>query len=128
VGFGSVERLPAGKSREGTQGTSVTDDGGIAGFSLTSVVIAAALAFVVSGCSEVGFPSVHDMPAPRTDTTLTPDQVKQATDDLVSERDRLNTGSVPSGQPAAPSKAAVAKNASSSVQPAAQGAAAPTPQ
>jgi hypothetical protein len=106
----------------------VTDDGRIAGFSLGTAVIAAAVAFLVSGCSEVGFPSVHDMPAPRTDTTLTPDQVKQATDDLVSERDRLNTGSVPGGQPAAPSNSAVAKNVSSSAQPAAQGAAAPKPQ
>jgi hypothetical protein len=103
----------------------VTDDGRIARFSLGTVVIVAAVALLVSGCSEVGFPSVHDMPAPRTDTTLTPDQVKQATDDLVSERDRLNTGSVPGGQPAAPGNAAAAKKAASSVQPAAQGATAP---
>ena len=33
--------------------------------------------------AEVGFPAVHDMPAPRADTPLTPDQVKQATDDLI---------------------------------------------
>lgn len=31
------------------------------------------------------------MPAARTETTLTPDQVKQATDSLVSERDHLNS-------------------------------------
>jgi hypothetical protein len=31
------------------------------------------------------------MPAARTETTLTPDEVKQATDSLVSEREHLNT-------------------------------------
>jgi hypothetical protein len=66
------------------------------------------VAFLVAGCAEIGFPAVHDMPAPRADTTMTPDQVKQATDDLVSERDRLN-GSLPSAQAAAPSNAPPAK-------------------
>ena len=31
------------------------------------------------------------MPAPRADTPLTPDQVKQATDNLICERDHLST-------------------------------------
>jgi len=49
-------------------------------------------AFLLSGCSDVGFfPPVHDVPGPRADTPLTPDQVKQATDALASERDHLNT-------------------------------------
>jgi hypothetical protein len=56
---------------------------------LGSVAITAAVAFLVSGCSEIGFPAVHDMPGPRTDTTLTPDQIKQATDDLITQRDHL---------------------------------------
>lgn len=51
------------------------------------LALAAALALLVAGCSEIGFPAVHDMPAPRADTPLTPDQVKQATDDLISQRD-----------------------------------------
>ena len=63
------------------------------------MAIAAAAGFLLSGCSDLGsspahdlgYPAVHDMPAPRTDATLTPDQVKQATDDLESQRDRLNT-------------------------------------
>jgi hypothetical protein len=50
-----------------------------------------ALALLVSGCSELGFPAVHDMPAARADTPMTPDQVKQATDDLISQRERLST-------------------------------------
>lgn len=47
----------------------------------------------MAGCSSTDavFPAVHDMPAARTETTLTPDQVKQATDDLVYERNHLNT-------------------------------------
>ena len=31
------------------------------------------------------------MPAPRADTTLTPDEVKQATDNLINQRDHLST-------------------------------------
>jgi len=53
--------------------------------------MAAAAAFLLSACSEVGYPAVHDMPAPRADATLTPDQVKQATDDLISQRQHLDT-------------------------------------
>jgi hypothetical protein len=55
-------------------------------------VLAVAAALAVAGCSaETGFPSVHDMPAPRADTTLTPDEVKAATDSLISQRDQLQT-------------------------------------
>jgi hypothetical protein len=58
---------------------------------LGALAIAAALALLTSGCSEIGFPAIHDMPAPRADAPLTPDQVKQATDDLISQRDHLST-------------------------------------
>ena len=54
-------------------------------------VLAASLACLLAGCAEVGFPAVHDMPSPRADTPLTPDQVKQATDDLVSQREHLQS-------------------------------------
>ncbi len=37
------------------------------------------------------FPAVHDIPPPRTDTPLDAGQVQQATEDLISARDRLNT-------------------------------------
>jgi hypothetical protein len=47
-------------------------------------------AVLLSGCSFDGaFPAVHDMPAARTETLLTPDEVKQSTDNLASDRDRL---------------------------------------
>jgi hypothetical protein len=87
----------------------VNDRGHSTRLSLAILAIAVSVAFLVAGCAEIGFPAVHDMPAPRADTTMTPDQVKQATDDLVSERDRLNTGSLPSAQAAAPSNAPPAK-------------------
>ncbi len=45
---------------------------------------------VASGCSIPStFPAILDNPTPRGDTPMTPDQVKQATDDLVSARKRL---------------------------------------
>jgi hypothetical protein len=36
------------------------------------------------------FPSVHDIPPPRADTPLDANQVQQATEDLISARDRLS--------------------------------------
>jgi hypothetical protein len=51
----------------------------------------AAIVFLLAACSEIGYPAVHDMPGPRADTPLTPDQVKEATDSLISERDHLST-------------------------------------
>jgi outer membrane murein-binding lipoprotein Lpp len=72
--------------------------------------IACAVALLMSGCSsDVMFPAVHDMPAARVDTTMTPDQVKQATDELNCERDHLSTGA----QAAAQSKPADVQRASS---------------
>ncbi len=74
---------------------------------LGALAIAAPVAFLVSGCSEGAlFPAIHDMPAPRADTPLTPDQVKQATDALTSERDHLSTQLQPNSQPATTSSVA----------------------
>lgn len=87
------------------------------------LLAAAAAAFLVSGCSETSFfPAVHDLPAPRADTPLTPDQVKQATDALTSERDRLNTQIPPNPQPAPASSAPTAaqQKPPASTQPVAQ--------
>ena len=56
------------------------------------LAMCAAVAVLASGCSpEVAFPAIHDMPPPRADTPLTPDQVKQATDGLISDRNHLST-------------------------------------
>jgi hypothetical protein len=77
---------------------------------------------LLSGCaSENVFPAVHDMPAARSETKLTPDQIKQATEDLISERDRTEaqaapatTGSIPPKKPAASAQQA-AQPASSDI-------------
>lgn len=88
-----------------------------------TLAVAAAVAFLVSGCSsDMGFPAIHDMPAPRAEAPLTPDQVKQATDALISERDHLSTEAQSNGQPgtaanAAGNAAAGAPHPSSAAQP-----------
>jgi hypothetical protein len=55
-----------------------------------------AIACLVLGACSPGadypslFPSVHDLPPPRSDTPLDRNQVQQATEDLISARDRLS--------------------------------------
>jgi hypothetical protein len=83
-------------------------------FVLGTLAIAAAAALFLSGCSELGFPSVHDMPAPRADTTLTPDQVRQETNDLINDRDHLST----EAQAASPSTPANGQQQKTAPQPA----------
>jgi len=63
---------------------------GILSAPLSAVVMAGLL---LSGCSSPtpGFPAVHDMPPPRADTTLSPDEIKKATDDLLTDREHLST-------------------------------------
>ena len=69
-------------------GTRVTSNRRIAGVACAGLAVATA-AVLLSGCSsDSAFPAVHDMPAARTEMKLTPDQVKQATDDLITDRDR----------------------------------------
>ena len=71
----------------------------IAGLALAG--LAAILAgMTLSGCSSDGvFPAVHDMPAARTETKLTPDEVTQATNDLLYERDRTEAQGQTPAQP-----------------------------
>jgi hypothetical protein len=77
---------------------------------LAAIVGAFTIAVLLGGCSsdvtssspQTAFPAVHDMPAPRPEPPLSPEQVKQATDDLITERDHLNGTAHP--QPAAAAK------------------------
>lgn len=73
--------------------------------------MAAVAAMLLSGCSpEVGLPAVHDMPPPRAETPLSPDQIKQATDELANERDHLSAAAQAESQPKpTPGKKAVAE-------------------
>jgi hypothetical protein len=81
--------------------------------------LAAIVCLILAACSPGAdypslFPSVHDIPPPRTDTPLDTNQVQQATEDLISARDRLT----------AEAQGAQAKNSTSSaVKPAAKSAA-----
>jgi len=80
---------------------------------------------LLSGCSsDSAFPAVHDMPAARTEMKLTPDEVKQATDNLISDRDRTEA-KAGAAQPAATNGPATTgsipqKKSAASAQPAAQ--------
>src|ERR1700740_588737 len=57
--------------------------------------LAAIVCLVLTACSPGAdypslFPSVHDIAPPRADTPLDANQVQQATEDLISVRDRLS--------------------------------------
>ena len=58
------------------------------------VALAVFACLVLAACSPGAeypslFPSVHDIPPPRADTPLDSNQVQQATEDLITARDRL---------------------------------------
>ncbi|MGA9428644.1 MAG: hypothetical protein WBV65_03835 [Xanthobacteraceae bacterium] len=77
-----------------------------------AVIVPAAVA--LSGCSPVAdypslFPAVHDMPPPRTDTPMDANQVQQATEDLITDRNRLSAEAQGSAQSAAGPVAATKK-------------------
>jgi hypothetical protein len=59
------------------------------------------------------------MPAARTEMKLTPDEVKQATDDLISQRDKTEANAQGNAQPATTGSIPPKKSAASA-QPAAQ--------
>jgi hypothetical protein len=106
---------------------------GLAPFSVAiGLAVAVASCLAVSACSPgvdypTLFPAVHDMPPPRADATLDAQQVQQATEDLISDRNRLNS-EAQSGQskapldlapksPKAPNSAAAAKKAAAKGPP-----------
>jgi len=69
------------------------------------LAVGAAAFLLIAGCSSSSgpglFPAVLDRPAQREDTPLSPDQVKQATDNLIAERNRLCAEAAANGNPAA---------------------------
>ena len=83
---------------------------------LAAALIAVAAALAVSGCSPGAdypslFPAVHDMPPPRSDTTMDPLQVQQATEDLITERNHLSAGTQSPQQGSQAGNAPAAANA-----------------
>jgi hypothetical protein len=81
------------------------------------LALGASIAVLVAGCSPgADYPAILDRPAPRADQTMNPDQVKQATDALISDRTRLSTDAQ-AGQQAAQQQAS-APAATGSTRPA----------
>jgi len=65
------------------------------GIAPTLVAFLGAYCLILSACSPVAnypslFPAIHDTPPPRSETPLDSVQVQQATEDLISARDRLS--------------------------------------
>lgn len=95
---------------------------------MASVALAA---LALSGCSPGAdypsiFPAVHDMPPPRADTPMDPNQVQQATEDLITDRNRLSAeaqgGAQSSGGLAAVTKKPPAADGSGAVSGGGNGA------
>ena len=65
----------------------------VAARAVAGLAIGTSIAALVAACSPgADYPSILDKPAPRADQTMNPDQVKQATDALISDRNRLSGG------------------------------------
>ena len=100
---------------------------------LAFVVLAAVSCLVITACSPGAdypslFPSVHDIPPARTDATLNSNQVQQATEDLISARDRLSSeaqGAQGKNPTNSPTKAVAKPSANSPANSAAKSSAKP---
>ena len=72
---------------------SLRNRGTVAARVVAGLALGASIAALVAACSPgADYPSILDKPAPRADQTMNPDQVKQATDALISDRNRLSSG------------------------------------
>ena len=76
---------------------------GVRVVAILALIAPAALA--MSGCSPVSypslFPSVEEAPPQRTDTPMDANQIQQATEDLITDRNRLSAETQGGDQPAA---------------------------
>ena len=86
---------------------------------VAGLALSAAIAALLAACSPgADYPSILDKPAPRADQTMNPDQVKQATDALISDRSRLSAGSTQAPQQAsAPATTGSTRPAGSTAKP-----------
>jgi hypothetical protein len=85
---------------------------------VAGLALGASIAALLAACSPgADYPSILDKPAPRADQTMNPDQVKQATDALISDRTRLSTDAQ-AGQQQAGQQQASAPAATGSTRPA----------
>jgi hypothetical protein len=59
---------------------------------IAGLALGALIATLVAACSPgADYPAILDKPAPRAEQPMNPDQVKQATDALISDRNRLSS-------------------------------------
>jgi hypothetical protein len=69
---------------------------------VAGVALGASIAALVAACSPgADYPVILDRPVPRADQPMNPDQVKQATDALISDRNRLSAANPQGPQQAA---------------------------
>lgn len=70
---------------------------------ISVAVTALAVSALLSACSSSGtYPSLFAEPPPRSDTPLTPAEVKQATDTLLTDRDHLCAEAIANVPPGGP--------------------------
>jgi hypothetical protein len=83
------------------------------------LALGASIAALLAACSPgADYPSILDKPAPRADQTMNPDQVRQATDALISDRNRLSNDTQASQQAGQVPQQASAPAATGSTRPA----------
>jgi hypothetical protein len=83
---------------------------------VAGLALGASIAVLAAACSPgADYPAVLDKPEPRADQPMSPDQVRQATDALISDRNRLSSGAQASQQA---NQQASAPTATGSPQPA----------
>jgi hypothetical protein len=82
-----------------------------------AVAIFAATALLLAACSPGNYPEVLAPPTPRGGDPMTPDQVKQATDALVCDRDQLSAEAQGTPQTAAQPNAKAGASASPAGSP-----------
>ncbi len=83
---------------------------------LVVAVAFATAAATVGGCSQVTeyqstFPSILAPPAPRAEQPMTADELKQATDALISDRTKLSAGTQGTQQASAPATTGTTRSA-----------------
>jgi hypothetical protein len=85
----------------------------------SGLALGASIAALLAACSPgADYPSILDKPAPRADQTMNPDQVRQATDALISDRNRLSNDTQASQQAGQAPQQASAPAATGSTRPA----------
>ena len=85
---------------------------------VAGLALGASIATLLAACSPgADYPAILDRPAPRADQPMNPDQVKQATDALISDRSRLSAGTQAPQQASAPATTGSTRPAGSAPKP-----------